>query len=136
MGRFLYSMLGSLSNLGKAMGKAAITDIVISLDKDVLPGLVSSKASNATSNVVHKLGRKISGKGAVRAGLTLFISNKDINDIFKIIKSLEKSGLLNDGATETVKKWDKKQVGEFLRAIMTLMAASITAPVPPSLIML
>ena len=44
-------------------------------------------------------------KGAVRAGkrFTLFISNEDMNDIIKIIKSLEDSGVLLDGVTETVK---------------------------------
>ena len=43
--------------------------------------------------------RKISGNGAVRAGkgFTLFISNKNMNDIVKIIKSWEDSGVLIDG---------------------------------------
>ena len=62
-------------------------------------------ASNTTSKVIHKLGIKISGKGAVSVGkgFTLFISNKNINDIIKIIKSLEKSNVLIEGATEIVK---------------------------------
>ena len=34
---------------------------------------------------------------------TLFISNETMDDIIKIAESLEKSGLLIDGATETVK---------------------------------
>ena len=61
--------------------------------------------SNLTSNAIIKLERKISGKGAVRTGkgFTLFISNEDMNDIIKIIKSLEDSGVLIDGVTETVK---------------------------------
>ena len=48
---------------------------------------------------------KISGQGDVRAGkrLTLFISNEHMGDIIKIVKSLQDSGLLIDGATETVK---------------------------------
>ena len=36
-------------------------------------------------------------------GFTLFIANEDINDIIKIIKSLENSNVLFDGITETVK---------------------------------
>ena len=45
-------------------------------------------------------------KGDARAGkvFTLFITNEDTNDINKIIKSLENSGVLIDGATETVKQ--------------------------------
>ena len=41
-------------------------------------------------------------------GFTLFISNEDMDDIIKIIESLEKSGLLIDGASETVKHGIKK----------------------------
>ena len=54
---------------------------------------------------------KISGKGAVIAGkgFTLFTSNEDMNDIIKIIKSLEKSGVLIDGVIETVKHEIKKR---------------------------
>ena len=36
-------------------------------------------------------------------GFTLFISNEHLNDFIKIIKSLEASGVLTDGVTETVK---------------------------------
>ena len=55
----------------------------------------------------------------MRAGkrFTLFISNKNMNDIIKIMKSIENSDALIDGVTETVKhekKNKKKQGGEFL----------------------
>ena len=81
--------------------KKTLTNIAIPLARDNLPGLVSY----LTSNVINKFERKISGKGAVRAGkgFTLFISDKDMNDIIKLIKSLEDSGILIDGGTETVK---------------------------------
>ena len=81
--------------------KKTLTNIAIPLARDNLPELVSY----LTSNVINKFERKISGKGAVRAGkgFTLFISDKDMNDILKLIKSLEDSGILTDGGTETVK---------------------------------
>ena len=71
-------------------GKKALTNIVIFLDRDNLPGLVS----NLTSNAINKFERKINGKGAVSSGkgFALFISNENMNDIIKIIKSLENSG--------------------------------------------
>ena len=55
--------------------------------------------------------RKISGKGAVRAGkgFPLFISNEDMNYIIKLAKSLEDSGVLVDGVTEAVKHEIKKR---------------------------
>ena len=52
-----------------------------------MPGLVSNIALNAASNVIDKFERRISGKGTVRSvkGFTLFISNKDMDDIIKIV---------------------------------------------------
>ena len=55
--------------------------------RDNLPGSISNLASDA----INKFERKISGKGAVRTGkwFILFISIEDMNDINKIINSLE-----------------------------------------------
>ena len=65
-GRSFGSWLGNL-------GKKALTNISIPFARDNLPRLVS----NSTSNVINKFERKISGKGAVRAGkgFSLFILN-------------------------------------------------------------
>ena len=93
-GRSFDSWLGNLE-------KKALTNIEIPLARDNLPGLVS----NLTSNAINKFERKVSGKGDVRTGkgFTVFISNVYMNDIIKIIKSLEDWGVLIDGVTETVK---------------------------------
>ena len=82
-------------------GKKVLKSVAIILDRDDLPGL----GSNLTSIAINKFERKISEKGAVRVGkgFTLFISNEDVNDIIKIIKSLEGSNALIDGINETVK---------------------------------
>ena len=57
------------------------------------------------------------GQGAVTAGrgFTLFISDEhmDMNDIIKIVESLEKSGLLIDGPSETVKYQIKNKKVDF-----------------------
>ena len=78
LAEFFGSWLGNL-------GKKALTKIAIPLARDNLPGLVS----NLTANAIIKFERKISGKGVVRAGkgFTLFVSNEDINEIIKVIKS-------------------------------------------------
>ena len=69
--------------------------------KDVL----SKLATKTSSSVLDQFDRKTSGKSIESAGkeFTLFISNEDIDDVIKIEKPLEKSGLLVDGATGTVK---------------------------------
>ena len=99
----------------------------MSLARDNLSGLVSSLASNA----INKFGRKISGKAALRSGkgFTLFISNEDMNDIIKIIRSFEDSTLLIDGITATVKHEVKKQEGGFLPVFLAPLAASLVQQV-------
>ena len=91
------------------LGKSALTNVAIPLARNNFPGLVR----NLTLSVINKFDRKISGKVADRAGkgFTLFISNEDMNDIIKITKSLEDSGTLIDGVTETGKHETKKQQG-------------------------
>ena len=78
-----------------------LTDLAIPSARDNLPELVSNLASNA----INKFERKTSRKRVVQKNLFiyLFISNEDMNDIIKIIKSLEDLGVLIDGVTETVK---------------------------------
>ena len=97
---------GSFGSWLAKLGKKALTNLAIPLTRNNLPGLISNLASNA----INKFERKISGKGAVKAGkrFTLFISNEHMNDIIKIIKSLEESNVLIDGITETEKHEIKK----------------------------
>ena len=49
---------------------------------------------------------------------TLIISNDKINDIIKIVKSLEDSGLLIKRITETVQSEVKEQKGGFFSMLL------------------
>ena len=100
--------------------------------RDNLPGLVS----NLTSNGINKFKRKISRKGSVRPGkgFTFFISNENMNDIIKIIKSLEYLDVLINGVTATVKHEIKKQEGGFLGALLVPLVASLVQPVISSVV--
>ena len=55
--------------------------------------------------------KRKSGKVTVRAekGFALFISNEDMDNIMKIINSLEVSGVLISGVTTTLKHKIKKE---------------------------
>ena len=44
---------------------------------------------------------------------TLIISNKEMDDIMKIVNSLEKAGLLTKAVYETIKNKSKEQKGGF-----------------------
>ena len=52
-----------------------------------------------------------------------------MNDIIKITKSLEDSGVLFDGVTETVKHEIKEQEGRFSGALLASLATSLVQPV-------
>ena len=86
-GGFFGSWLGTF-------GKKAETNIAI-------PNL-SGLASNLTTNAINKF-KKIRGREAVSSGKgSFFILDEDMNDIIRIIKSLEDLGVLIEGFTETV----------------------------------
>ena len=76
-----------LANLGK---EALANVVLLQLDISYLDQL------GIASNAINKFERKIREKIDVRVGkgFNLFISNEDMNDIFKIIKSLEDSNVL------------------------------------------
>ena len=55
----------------------------------------------------------------------LIISNEEIIDIMKIVKSLEESGLLIKGISETIKNEAKEQKGGFLLMLLGTLPASL-----------
>ena len=59
--------------------------------------------------------------------ITFIISNDEINDIIKILKSLEDSGLLLKGVTETVQNEVIEQKGEFLSMLLGTLGGSLLA---------
>ena len=56
---------------------------------------------------------------------TLIISNDEIKDIIKIVRSLEDSGLLLEGVTETVQNEIKEQKGGFLSMLLGTLGACL-----------
>ena len=56
---------------------------------------------------------------------TLTISNNEIEDRIKIVKSLEDSGLLINGITETVQNEIKEHKGGFLSMLLGTLGTSL-----------
>ena len=57
--------------------------------------------------------------------MALIISNEEMNDIMKIVKSLEESGLLIKGVSQTIKNEAKEQKGGFLGMLLGTLDASL-----------
>ena len=55
------------------------------------------------------------------------MSNDEIEDIMKIVKFLEDSGLLLKGVSETIQNEAKEQKGAFLSMILGTLGASLLA---------
>ena len=56
---------------------------------------------------------------------TLIISNKEMNDIIKIIQALENSNILIKGVTKRIKNQTKEQKGGFLSRLLGTLGASL-----------
>ena len=57
---------------------------------------------------------------------TLIISNEEIKDVMKIIKSLEESGLLIKDVREIIKNEVKEQKGGYLEMLLGTLGASLS----------
>ena len=91
-GGFLGRLLGPLLKTGLPL----IKNVIKPLAKSVLIPLGLTAAGSAADAGIHK---KILGSGNTT---TLITSNDEKNDVIKIVKPLEDSGLLLKGITETV----------------------------------
>ena len=72
--------------------------------------------------------KKISGSGKRYSDpqtTTLIISNEEMKDIIEIVKSLEDSGLLLKGASETIKNESKEEKRGFLSMLLGTLGASL-----------
>ena len=69
-------------------------------------GLMAATAASAAGSGIHK---EVLGSGRT----TLKISNKEIEDVMKIVKSLDDSGLFTKGAIQTTENETKWQKGSF-----------------------
>ena len=85
-GGFLGRLLGPLLKTGLPL----IKNVIKPLAKSVLISLGLTAAESAADAGIHK---KVLGSGH-NNNTTLIISNNEIQDIIKIVKSLEDSGLL------------------------------------------
>ena len=105
---------------GNLLGKLAgpLMKVAVPLAKNVLAPLGISAAMSAIDGSIKK---KMLGSGTT----TLIISNDEMDDILKIVKPLENSGLLLKGVSETIQHEAKEQRGGFLSMLLGTLGASL-----------
>ena len=108
LGRFLVRLLAPLLTKGLPLMK----NVAQPLAKSVSIPLGLTAGASAADTGIHK---KILGSDH---NTTLIISNDEMKDILKIVKSLEDSGLLLEGVSEPIKNEAKEQKGGFLSMLL------------------
>ena len=97
--------------------------VALPLAKNVLAPLGLTAAMSAIDGSIQK---KIHGSGATKgAGNKLIVEQEDMNDIMKIIKALENSGILLKGVSKAIKNETKEQKGGFLSMLHGTLGASL-----------
>ena len=96
-GGFLGTFLGPFLQPGLFL----IENVLKPLDESVLIPLELIAAASVTNAAIHK---KMFRSGTT----TLIISNEEMNDIMKIVKNLEESGLLIKNIAQTIKNESKE----------------------------
>ena len=96
--KLLKTQLSDMIQSGGFLGRLLdpLKNVIKPLAKNVLIHLGLTAAASASDAGIHK---KLLGSGNMTP---LTISNNEIEDIIKIVKYLEDSGLLLEGITETV----------------------------------
>ena len=115
-GGFLGRLLSPLLKTGLPLIKSVIKPLA----KSVLIPLGLTAAASAADAGIHK---KILGSG--HKNTTMIISNEEMDDILKIVKSLENSGVLLKGVSETIQHEIKEQRGGFLSMLLDTLGASL-----------
>ena len=102
-----------------AAGLPLMKSLLTQLAKNVLIPLGLSVGMAVADVAIQK---KIYGLGTI----PLIISNEEVKDIMKVVKSLKKSGLLIKGVSETIKNEAKEQIDGFFPMLLRTLAASIS----------
>ena len=116
-GGFLGRLLGPLLKSGLPLMKSVIKPLA----KSVLIPLGLTAVASAADAGIHK---NILGSGH-NNNTTLIISNEEMDNLLEIIKSLEDSGVLLKGVSETIQNEAKEQKGGSRGMLLGTLGASL-----------
>ena len=119
-------IIQSAGFLGSLLSKLAgpLMKVVVPVAKKILAPLGITAAASAIDAGIKK---KIHGSRTT----TLIISNEEMNDVIKIIQSLEDSNILLKGVTNTIKNETKEQKGGFLSMLLGTLGTSLLGNLLP-----
>ena len=128
-GGFLSRLLGPLLKTRLPLLKNVIKPFFNSkLNHVLIPLGLTAAASAADWEYIEKIlgpGHNRPSSSALHNATTQRMSNNQMEDIIKIVKSLEDSGLLSKEVTETVQNEVKEQKGGFLSMLLGTLDANL-----------
>ena len=95
--------------------------VAVPLANNILAPLGITAAASAIDAEIQK---KIHGSGRP-SSTTLIVSNKEMNNIMKIVQAIKDSNILLKGVTKTIKNETKEQKGGFLSMLLGTLGASL-----------
>ena len=109
--------------LGSLLSKLAgpLMKVAIPLAKNVLAPIGITTSTSAFDAEIHKKIHDSSRPWST----TLTISNKEMNDVIKIVQALEDSKILLKRVTKVIKNETKEQKGGFLSMLLCTLGASL-----------
>ena len=115
-GGFLGKLLGQLLKTGFSLVKNVLKPQAKSQNFNTIR--INTAVASVPDAAIHK---KMFGSGVT----TLIISNDKMNDIMKMVKSLEESGLLVKVVSEIIKNEAKEHKGAFSGMLLSTLGASL-----------
>ena len=100
------------------------TNVLKPLAKSVLVPLGLTATTSATDVAIQKKFGSAMHPSNLAKPITI-ISNKEMDDIMKLVKSLKYASLLIKGVSKTIQNEAKKQKGGFLSILLGTLGASL-----------
>ena len=112
LGALLDKLAGLLMKIDVPLAKQFLVPLAIMISASAIDGAIQTKLREES---IAKAGKIV----------YLVISNEDMDDSVNVIRSLENSGVLIDGASETIKHEIKKEEGGFLDMLLGTLGTSV-----------
>ena len=122
--KILKTELGQLPVLLLKTGLPLTTNVLKPLAKSVLVPLGLTATTSATDVAIQKKFGSAMHPSNLAKPITI-ISNKEMDDIMKLVKSLKYTSLLIKGVSKTIQNEAKKQKGGFLSILLGTLGASL-----------
>ena len=123
-----------VANIRKAFANNLSTDVkfsktqLLKMSQSGNLGNLLSKSASPLMKVAMPLAKNVLaplGLTAAMSAIDGIISNDEMNDIIKIVKSLENSGVILKGVSETIQHEAKEQRRGFLSMLLGTLGASL-----------